>query len=202
MDSKNQAFLRGRVGAAPHVSHLNHGVIYYQFPLEVERLSGAVDTLNILAPQGLLEACPVTAGEEYELTGEVRSYNNRSGQGSKLVITVLARSAQPGGPEEGENRLVLSGVLCRRPVVRRTPLGREICDLLLAVNRRYGRADYLPCIAWGALARYCGELTVGDGVRLTGRLQSRTYRKVEGDRQEERVAYEVSVAEAEKRERE
>lgn len=87
MDSKNQAFLRGRVGAAPHVSHLNHGVIYYQFPLEVERLSGAVDTLNILAPQGLLEACPVTAGEEYELTGEVRSYNNRSGVGSRLVIT-------------------------------------------------------------------------------------------------------------------
>lgn len=201
MDSKNQAFLRGRVGAAPHVSHLNHGVIYYQFSLEVERLSGAVDTLNILAPQGLLEACPVTAGEEYELTGEVRSYNNRSGVGSRLVITFLARTIAPWWGEHA-NQLELSGVLCKPPVVRRTPLGREICDLLLAVNRRYGRADYLPCIAWGALARYCGELTVGDKVRLTGRLQSRTYRKVEGDRQEERVAYEVSVAEAEKRERE
>ena len=148
-----------------------------------------------------MEACPVTAGEEYELTVEVRSYNNRSGVGSRLVIAFLARTIAPWWGEHA-NQLELSGVLCKPPVVRRTPLGREIWDLLLAVNRRYGRADYLPCIAWGALARYCGELTVGDKVRLTGRLQSRTYRKVEGERQEERVAYEVSVAEAEKRERE
>ena len=193
MDSKNQAFLRGRVGAAPHVSHLNHGVIYYQFPLEVERLSGAVDTLNILAPQGLLEACPVTAGEEYELTGEVRSYNNRSGQGSKLVITVLVRSARPAPMEEGENRLALAGALCRKPVVRRTPLGREICDLLLAVNRPYGRADYLPCIAWGSLAAHCGALDVGDRLRLEGRLQSRQYHKLVDGEQVERTAFEVSV---------
>ena len=193
MDSKNQAFLRGRVGAAPHVSHLNHGVIYYQFPLEVERLSGAVDTLNILAPQGLLEACPVTVGEEYELTGEVRSYNNRSGQGSKLVITVLSRSAQRETLEEGENRLSLSGVLCRKPVARRTPLGREICDLLLAVNRPYGRADYLPCIAWGSLAAHCGGLDVGDRLRLEGRLQSRRYHKLIDGEQVERTAFEVSV---------
>ena len=192
MDSKNQAFLRGRVGAAPHVSHLNHGVIYYQFPLEVERLSGAVDTLNILAPQGLLEACPVTVGEEYELTGEVRSYNNRSGVGSRLVITFLARTIAPWWGEHA-NQLELSGVLCKPPVVRRTPLGREICDLLLAVNRPYGRADYLPCIAWGSLAAHCGALDVGDPLRLEGRLQSRQYHKLIDGEQVERTAFEVSV---------
>lgn len=199
MDSKNQAFLRGRAMETPHLSHLNHGVTYCQFPLAVERLSGAVDTLNILAPQPLLDACPILPGEEYEVAGEVRSYNNRSGVGSRLVITLLARTISHWWGEHA-NQLELAGVLCKPPVVRRTPLGREICDLLLAVNRRYGRADYLPCITWGALARRCGEMGVGDRVCLTGRLQSRTYRKVSGDGQEERVAYEVSVVELEREE--
>ena len=121
--------------------------------------------------------------------GEVRSYNNRTGTGSKLVITVLVRSAQPAQPEEGENRLVLAGTLCRRPTARRTPLGREICDLLLAVNRSYGRADYLPCIAWGSLAAHCGGLDVGD----TLRLQSRRYHKLIDGEQVERTAFEISV---------
>ena len=112
---------------------------------------------------------------------------------SKLVITVLARSAQPAGLEEGENRLTLAGALCRRPTVRRTPLGREICDLLLAVNRPYGRADYLPCIAWGSLAAHCGALEVGDRLWLEGRLQSRRYHKMIDGEQVERTAFEVSV---------
>ena len=127
-----------------------------------------------------------------EVEGEVRSFNNKSGTGSKLVITLHAKSLRPGeGPNE--NRLVLAGVLCKPPVLRRTPLGREICDLMLAVNRRYGRADYLPCISWGALARCCGELEVGDGVRLEGRLQSRAYTKLENGQSRQRTAFEVSV---------
>lgn len=188
----NQAFIQGRAVGEPRPSHANHGVTYFVFPLEVERLSGAVDTLNIVASEELLSACPVIPGQSYRSVGEVRSFNNRSGVGSRLVITFFAKALEPS-PADSENRLELTGVLCKAPNLRRTPLGREICDLLLAVNRRYGRADYLPCITWGALARQCGELEVGDTVSLTGRLQSRTYRKMVGDREEERTAYEISV---------
>lgn len=194
--SKNQAVLLGVAGEAPRLSHSNHGVDYYTFPLAVERLSGAVDTLNIVLPRPLLDRCPVEAGGCYRLTGEVRSFNNHSGEGARLVITFLARTVEAGEGEH-ENSLHLSGVLCKPPVLRRTPLGREICDMLLAVNRRYGRSDYLPCIAWGSLARQCGELTVGSGVALHGRLQSRTYRKVEGEVESQRTAYEISVMELE-----
>ena len=196
MDSRNQAALRGRAMEAPRLSHSNHGVAYYTFPLGVERLSGTADVLNVVLDEALLARCPVAAGREYELTGEIRSFNNRSGVGSRLVITFFARSIQP---MEGEhlNRLELRGVLCKAPNLRRTPLGREICDLLLAVNRRYGRADYLPCIAWGGLARACAQLAVGDGVHITGRLQSRKYRKVAQGVESERTAYEISIMELE-----
>ena len=188
----NQALLMGRAAGTPRPSHMNHGVTYYLFPLEVERLSGTTDTLNVVISQDQLAACPVIPGETYRAEGEVRSFNNRSGVGSRLVITFFAKSLWA---EEGDhcNHLELTGVLCKAPNLRQTPLGREICDLLLAVNRRYGRADYLPCITWGALARTCGRLEVGDAVCLTGRLQSRTYRKVLGDREEERTAFEISV---------
>ncbi len=197
MIGRNQALLLGRAAGEAQPSHANHGVTYFVFPLEVERLSGAADTLNVVCSEELLAACPVIPGQSYRAIGEVRSFNNRSGVGSRLVITFFAKTLEPG--EDGfDNHLELTGVLCKAPNLRRTPLGREICDLLLAVNRRYGRADYLPCITWGALARFCGELEVGDAVRLTGRLQSRIYRKALGDREEERVAYEISVIELER----
>ena len=188
---ENKIVLRGQAAGEPALSHRNHGVDYYVAPLRVPRLSGVDDVLNIVTanPDPALWA----AGQWVSVQGEVRSYNNRSGQGSKLVITVLARSAQPDTVEEGENRLVLSGVLCRKPVVRRTPLGREICDILLAVNRPYGRADYLPCIAWGSLAAHCGELDVGNRLRLEGRLQSRQYHKLIDGEQVARTAFEISV---------
>ena len=188
----NQAVLIGRAAGQAQPSHSNHGVTYFIFPLEVERLSGAVDTLNVVCSEETLALCPVLPGQLYQALGEVRSFNNRSGVGSRLVITLFAKTLESAqGP--CDNRLELTGVLCKTPNLRRTPLGREICDLLLAVNRRYGRADYLPCITWGALARSCGALEVGDPVCLTGRLQSRTYRKVLGDREEERTAFEISV---------
>lgn len=190
--NENRALLRGVAAAAPELSHENHGVAYYTFPLSVSRLSGSEDRLNVITALPLLEDCPLQAGAPVEVEGEVRSFNNKSGQGSRLVITLYARALRPGGGEHC-NELHLAGVLCKTPVLRRTPLGRDICDLMLAVNRRYGRADYLPCITWGALARSCGELEIGDTVHLTGRLQSRKYRKVQGDREEERTAFEISV---------
>ena len=190
--NENRAVLRGTAAAAPSLSHENHGTAYYTFPLSVLRLSGSEDRLNIIAALPLLEACPVEPGTQLELEGEVRSFNNNSGQGSRLVITFFARTLRPGQGEH-RNELCLAGVLCKPPVLRRTPLGRDICDLMLAVNRRYGRADYLPCIAWGGLAQRCAGLAVGDGVRLTGRLQSRGYTKVENGTSRERTAYEISI---------
>lgn len=188
---ENRIVLRGQGLKAPAPSHRNHGVDYYTLPLRVPRLSGVDDVLNLVTadPDPVLWA----PGRWVDVQGEVRSYNNRSGQGSKLVITVLVRSARPAAEEEGENRLTLAGALCRRPTARRTPLGREICDLLLAVNRPYGRADYLPCIAWGSLAAHCAGLDVGDRLRLEGRLQSRQYHKLIDGEQVERTAFEISV---------
>lgn len=188
---ENKIVLRGQVAGEPVLSHRNHGVDYYVAPLRVPRLSGVDDVLNIVTADP--DPALWTVGRWVGVQGEVRSYNNRSGQGSKLVITVLARSTQPDTVEEGENRLVLAGALCRKPVVRRTPLGREICDILLAVNRPYGRADYLPCIAWGSLAAHCGELDVGNQLRLEGRLQSRQYHKLIDGEQVERTAFEISI---------
>ena len=190
--NENRIFLRGRVAAPPAPSHTNHGTAYLRLPLAVCRLSGAADLLHVVASREQLEGLALSPGDPLAVRGEVRTFNNRSGVGSRLVVSVFARSLRR---EEGEdeNRLSLSGTLCKPPVLRSTPLGRTICDMILAVNRRYGRADYLPCIAWGSLAHRCGGMGVGDPLALEGRLQSRIYTKeVEGQLQE-RTAFEVSV---------
>lgn len=190
--SENGVLLRGEVVASPVLSHQNHGQDYFIFPIAVRRFSGNFDTLNVVAPQSVIDRCLLNRGDTVEVSGEVRSYNNRTGSGSRLIITVYARSIEQTG-EEHENRLKLTGVLCKPPVLRRTPLGRDICDMMLAVNRKYGRADYLPCIAWGALARHCAQRKVGERIAIEGRLQSRGYVKQLENGSEERVAYEVSV---------
>lgn len=190
--NENHILLVGQVGGFPEESHENHGVTYFQFPLRVRRLSGAEDILNVVAAKPLLRPGLVEPGALLAVEGEVRSYNNRSGTGSKLVITVYARTLEEGSGEH-KNELTLAGVLCKPTVVRRTPLGREICDMMLAVNRKYGRADYLPCIAWGGLAAWCGQLEVGDGLKLNGRLQSREYTKEQDGQSTRRTAFEVSI---------
>ena len=189
----NRICLHGRLRENPLPSHTNHGVEFYTFPLRVSRLSGTEDCLKVVVPLPVLEQCgPLEAGEELTVLGEVRTFNNRSGVGSRLVISTFARELHRETGED-ENRMELSGTLCKPPGLRSTPLGRTICDMILAVNRRYGRADYLPCIAWGSLAHHCGALSVGDQVRLNGRLQSRIYTKTLEDRTEERTAFEVSI---------
>lgn len=190
--NENRVVLRGTAAGAPTLSHENHGVIYDTFPLAVARLSGAEDSINVVAPRPLLAEHPVEPGQWVEAAGEVRSFNNRAGPGSRLVITVYARALAEAS-REPVNQLFLTGVLCKAPILRRTPLGRDICDLMLAVNRKYGRADYLPCITWGALAQRCGDLSVGDAVRLEGRLQSRGYQKLVDGVAQERTAFEISV---------
>lgn len=192
MQTNNAIFLRGRLAAPPAFSHSNHGVEYLVFPLLVRRLSGAEDRLNVVAAREQLSGFGLEAGSPLAVRGEVRTFNNRSGVGSRLVVSVFARelSREEG---EDENHLELSGTLCKPPVLRTTPLGRTICDMILAINRRYGRADYLPCIAWGSLAYRCGSMAVGDRLSLEGRLQSRIYTKEIDGRLQERTAFEVSV---------
>ena len=189
---ENRVVLRGTVDGGAAFSHQVHGIDFYRFPLAVPRLSGREDLLNILLPHTPGEDFP-REGDYIEVTGQVRSFNNRTGVGNRLVITVLARSVVPT-QEAPCNQVLLGGTLCKPPVLRRTPLGRDICDLLLAVNRKYRRADYLPCIAWGSLALACSRLEVGDSLRLDGRLQSRTYLKTLGEATQERTAYEISIS--------
>ena len=190
---RNKIELHGRAGACPVFSHANHGVEFYRFPLVVRRLSGVEDRIHVLVSGAQLEQCGALEPErEVSVQGEVRTFNNRTGTGSRLIISVLARAIWVWEGED-ENRLELTGTLCKAPTLRSTPLGRTICDLILAVNRRYGRSDYLPCIAWGSLAHRCAEKNVGDRIGISGRLQSRLYQKRLQDQTQERTAFEVSV---------
>lgn len=190
--SQNYVELWGAAEAEPVYSHENHGLRFYKFPLRVDRLSGQADRPVIVAGENLLQHTPVSAGKPLRIVGQLRSFNNKSGQGSRLIITVLAQEMEPG--DGGYfNRILLSGVLCKQPYLRRTPLGRSICDVILAVNRHYGRADYLPCIAWGQVASVVSRMGVGDRLALEGRVQSRNYTKLLDSGPVERTAYEVSI---------
>lgn len=188
----NRIVLRGCAAGKVVFSHQSHNEQFYRFPLAVERLSGNEDVLNVLFSGRLLPPERISVGDRLEVRGSLRTFNNKSGVGAKLVITVLAQEILPTADDHA-NDLTLAGTICRRGEPRRTPLGREICDFTLAVNRRYGRSDYLPCIAWGSLAQRCASMEVGERLRLEGRLQSRVYTKQLGDRSEERVAFECSA---------
>lgn len=191
-DHCNQVILRGTASDTPVLSHVNHNVPFYKFTLSVPRLSGQTDELPVIVSRGQLTAAPFTVGDTLSLTGQLRSFNNRSGTGPRLVLSVFGFTL---GRSRGEpmNIIRLSGVLCKPPVLRHTPLGREICDVILAVNRRYGRSDYLPCIAWGAVAEQVAQLRVGATLTAEGRVQSRTYTKQGPLGTQERIAYEVSI---------
>lgn len=191
-DHCNQVTLRGIAADTPALSHVNHNVPFYKFTLAVPRLSGQVDALPVIVSRGQLATVPVREGDTLAITGQLRSFNNRSGQGARLVLSVFAFTLAPGAGE-GVNVIRLSGILCKPPVLRHTPLGREICDIILAVNRRYGRSDYLPCIAWGNLAQQVARLRTGERLTAEGRVQSRTYTKAGPGGPQERTAYEVSI---------
>ena len=188
----NRVQLCGTVDSAPELSHVNHGVSFYKFTLAVERLSGLADKLTVIVSAPQLEIAAVQEGDTVTVRGQLRSFNNKSGQGSRLVISVFAHQLTLGG-ESPFNQIQLSGILCRTPTLRRTPLGREICDIILAVNRRYGRADYLPCIAWGAVAAQAADMRTGQRLTVEGRVQSRVYTKNDNGVLTDRTAYEVSI---------
>lgn len=192
--TKNFVQLCGTAAGEPTPSHENHGQQFCRFPFAVRRLSGQTDTLWVIATADQLRRLTPLTGRRLAVDGQLRSFNNKSGSGSRLVISVFAQLLTPAGDEEEDrNRIALRGVICKPPVLRRTPLGRCISDMMLAVNRRYGRADYLPCIAWGQVAMITGSMSVGEALSLEGRVQSRAYTKVVEGCAQERTAFEVSI---------
>ena len=190
--SENRITLRGSLQALPVLSHENHGRRFFRFTLEVPRLSGAVDLLPVVAEGSLLNAMDLSGGTMLTVTGQVRSHNIRTELARHLLIFVFAQSIVC---EDGEpiNDCTVCGPLCREPTYRRTPLGREICDAMLAVHRAFRRSDYLPCILWGRTAVEVAACHVRDVVSITGRLQSRIYTKITDNGPEERTAYEISA---------
>lgn len=192
----NEIRLRGSLTSLPEFSHENHGRRFYRFCLEIPRLSGAVDTLPVIAESGILNKVDLSAGDMLAVTGQIRSHNIRIEDRRRLLIFVFADaiSAEEGGPL---NDCILEGTICREPTYRKTPLGREICDIMLAVPRAFRRADYLPCILWGRTAQEGALCHTRDRVRIYGRLQSRIYTKQTENGPEERTAYEISALSAE-----
>ena len=192
----NTIHLRGSLLSLPRFSHENHGKRFYRFTLEVPRLSGTPDLLPIVAEEGLIQGLDPDGGEMIAVHGQVRSHNIRTEGARHLLIFVFASSVNA---EYGEpvNECILEGPLCREPVFRRTPLGREICDVMLAVPRSFRRADYLPCILWGRTAQEGSRCHTRDVIRIFGRLQSRNYTKQTEEGLQERTAYEISALTAE-----
>ena len=190
--TENQITLRGSLASLPQFSHENHGRRFFRFFLEVPRLSGTVDTLPVVAEEALLHNTDLSHGDMLTVAGQIRSHNVRSDGKRHLLIFVFANAILC---EDGEpiNDVVLEGPICREPTYRRTPLGREICDVMLAIPRAFRRADYLPCILWGRTALEASQCHTRDILQIQGRLQSRIYTKVTETGTEERTAYEISA---------
>lgn len=188
----NSITLRGSLQALPVFSHENHGRKFYRFTLEVPRLSGAIDLLPVVAQAHIVERIDPTAGSMLTVTGQIRSHNMRADGARRLLIFVFASDIVA---EDGEplNEVYLQGPLCREPTYRRTPLGRQICDVMLAVPRAFHRADYLPCILWGRIAQEVSACHTSDVLCVQGRLQSRIYTKLTEEGAQERTAYEISA---------
>lgn len=191
-NTANQITVRGSLEAMPQLSHENHGKQFYRFLLRVPRLSGAQDILPVIASLELLNGLDLSGGSQLTVTGQIRSYNSRNDGVRRLHIFVFAETLE-ACDEEPENTVTLSGTLCKAPVFRKTPLGREICDVMLAVPRAYHRSDYLPCILWGRTAQEAALCGVGDRLTILGRMQSRNYQKVTETGTELRTAYEISA---------
>ena len=190
--SRNIAQLCGVIAAAPVFFFFFKGESGYTFSLGVAGLSGGPSQLNFIVRDELMESVALNEAEKLCVKGELRSFNNKSGEGAKLVITVFAKELYLCDDDD-LNEVHLVGTLCKKPNLRMTPMGRDICDLMLAVNRRYGRSDYLPCITWGLKARETAEWDTGTMVTLDGRIQSRSYVKIVGGDPVEKTAFEVSV---------
>ena len=198
----NEVQLTGVVDSELSFSHEVYGEGFYSFTVKVPRLSDINDYINATISERLLNDIELNKGDVITLSGQYRSYNNYSGTGNKLVLTVFVRDISHTHTDEidgkNSNYIYLNGYICKPPVYRVTPFGREITDLLIAVNRAYNKSDYIPCIAWGRNARFSNSLETGENVKLWGRIQSREYqKKVSDDETITKTAYEISVSKME-----
>ncbi|MCR5154136.1 MAG: single-stranded DNA-binding protein [Lachnospiraceae bacterium] len=193
----NRVSIAGTVQTGFEYSHVAYGEKFYTFKLKVVRLKHTADIIPILVSEKLVDVTRNYEGLFARVEGQFRSYNSHWGTKNKLVLTVFAKDISIGEKteeDEENNLIILDGFVCKKPVYRRTPFGREITDLLIAVNRSYDKSDYIPCISWGRNAKYAENFKIGTHIKLEGRIQSREYVKREGpDNVESHVAYEVSV---------
>ena len=203
----NYLTLMGRVTGEKEFSHEIYGEKYYRFNLAIARLSDITDIIPVTASERLFKEESITEGKKILVKGQFRSYNSYDGERNRLVLTVFAKDVEEIKEEEASedeidfvkkdkttNEVCLTGFICKRPVYRQTPFGRDIADLLLAVNRAYNKSDYIPCIAWGRNAKYCDEAPIGTEIKIMGRIQSRPYQKRTADGEViSKVAYEVSI---------
>ncbi|WP_212903436.1 single-stranded DNA-binding protein [Clostridium polyendosporum] len=196
----NKIYLEGTVASKLEYSHEMYGEGFYTFCLEVMRLSDSKDILNVTISERLISGMDLSIGTEIVVDGQLRSYNKFVDGANKLILTVFARNIEYCTERsKNPNEIFLDGYICKEPVYRTTPFGREIADVLLAVNRAYNKSDYIPTIAWGRNSRFCQTLSVGDNIRIWGRLQSREYQKKVSDVEVIRkIAYEVSISKMEK----
>ncbi len=195
--ANNRAEVIGIVSDELELSHEIYGESFYTFTLEIPRLSGISDNIRVMVSDRLLADMPLSVGDLVEIDGQFRSYNSYENGDNRLVLTVFAKDIRHAEKtdDKNPNSLYLNGFICKPPVYRTTPFGREITDLLLAVNRSYNKSDYIPVIAWGRNARFCKSINVGDNIKVWGRIQSRVYQKhVSEDEVIEKTAYEVSVS--------
>ncbi|OFI06123.1 single-stranded DNA-binding protein [Clostridium acetireducens DSM 10703] len=196
----NKIYLEGEVISELKFSHKMYGEGFYTFNIEVQRLSENRDILYVTISERLIANMNIDLGSKIVVEGQLRSYNKYVEGSNRLILTVFARNIKLCTEKsKNPNQIYLNGFLCKQPVYRTTPFGREITDMLLAVNRPYNKSDYIPVIAWGRNARFCKTLEVGDNIRIWGRLQSREYQKrVSNTEVVKKVAYEVSISKMEK----
>ena len=195
----NQVNVAGEVMNNFEFSHEVFGEGFYFININVPRLSNAYDVIPVMVSERIIDVNEDLTGKHVEVIGQFRSYNRHEENKNRLILSVFAREIRVIDEDEDmskikSNHIFLDGYVCKEPVYRKTPLGREISDLLIAVNRPYGKSDYIPCICWGRNARYAGSFEIGGHLHLYGRIQSREYQKKIGeDQYETRIAYEVSV---------
>lgn len=193
----NQVTISGEIASGFKFSHETYGEKFYIVDVNVQRMSDASDIVPVTVSERLIDVSEDYTGRFVSVTGQLRSYNKQYGEKKRLVLSVFAQEFDLLGEDvsiNNDNHIFLDGYICKQPIYRKTPLGREIADVLLAVNRPYGKSDYIPCICWGRNSRYVGKLNVGEHCSVTGRIQSRIYIKTLDDGStEERTAYEVSV---------
>lgn len=191
----NKAVLQGVVLNEMVFSHKSYGESFYSFEVGIERKSGYIDQIKIVISERLIWDISINSGMRVKIEGQIRTYNEETEGKSRLNIVVFARGINEEFEDENdENYIYLEGFLCKPPIRRTSPLGRELCDIMLAVNRMYNKSDYIPCIAWGRNATYAGGLEVGTKLSIIGRIQSREYKKRDIDGNIlSRTAYEVSI---------